>query len=210
MKREFHLPPEAIKGRELWGFDWMEHAAPVPSPLMVVTGYKANGKPNATLQSWATFVSDGGYYCILASVNKDKHMYGCVRRTGQIVVNFPSAGIYGRCLETVKHNGWEDDEIALSALTAEAASFVDAPRIRECFMNLECEYAWEKEVRPGSRSVLLCARVVNLCMDPEYYDESRKGRFGNGGLLYNVHSPMNPETGEQQGVAIATLHVARG
>lgn len=54
--------------------------------------------------------------------------------------------IFLKCMETVKNNGFDDDEITLSGLTALKASKVNAPMIKECFLNLECELAWEKDL----------------------------------------------------------------
>ena len=67
-----------------------------------------------------------------------------------MVLNLPSADVYELCLATIKHNRFEDDEIALSGLTAKPASKVDAPVIKECFMNLECKYLWEREITENS------------------------------------------------------------
>ena len=63
MKKEISEKP--VKIIELWPgelnmFSWMDFITAIPSPLFVVTGWKANGKENACLQSWATFVSDIG------------------------------------------------------------------------------------------------------------------------------------------------------
>ena len=55
MKKEFSHVPETIDEKELYGFSWMEHVTAIPSPLLVVTSYKENGKTNATMQSWSTF-----------------------------------------------------------------------------------------------------------------------------------------------------------
>lgn len=59
MKKEFFTCPEAIDESRLFGFSWMEFVAGIPSPLGLVTGYKANGKSNASMQSWTSFVGNG-------------------------------------------------------------------------------------------------------------------------------------------------------
>ncbi|SET82843.1 hypothetical protein [Lacrimispora sphenoides] len=48
MKKEFKRCPETINKSELYGFSWIEYVLAIPSPLIVVTSYKDNGKPNAT------------------------------------------------------------------------------------------------------------------------------------------------------------------
>lgn len=78
----------------------------------------------------------------------------------------------------------------------EKARTINAPRIAECFLNIECEYLWEHEHFEGSNSVTVALRATHICMDSDYYDESKLGRYGKTGYMYNIHSPRNPETGE--------------
>ena len=212
MKKEFSVCPPCFEGQELYGFDWKEHVVALPSPLAVVTTYKPNGRNNATLQSWLTLSSSNGFYCIFADVNKYGHMYQTIREQGALVINFPSADMYAKCHATIQHNRMEDDEIQAAGLTAEPATAVHAPRIKECFLNLECEYAWERELSSDSYHVVMCVKVLNVVMDEAHYNESFKGRYGETGYLYNIHSPIDPETGVETETHIgilqkyATLH----
>lgn len=194
MKKEYSAMPKSMSKMETYGFSWMDFVTAIPSPLFVVTSYKNNGKPNACLQSWACFSGDEkGFYAILSSVNKSKHLYQTIQEKKEAVLNFPSTDIYDFCLKTITNNDFNDDEITLSGLTSVPASKVDAPRIKECFLNLECEYLWEKEIVPYSPSVLLCLKIVNICADTSHLDENTKGRYGETGYLYNIHYPVNPE-----------------
>lgn len=169
----------------------------IPSLLFVVTSYKENGKENTCLQSWSTFVGDKGeFICILGAISKRGHLYQTLQQTNCCVLNFPSRDIYEICCDTVKHNSYDEDEITQSGLTAEKAATVNAPRIKECFLNIECELLWEKEHFEESRDVTVALKAKHICMDTDYYDEKRKGRYGKTGYMYNVHSPRNPETGE--------------
>ena len=146
------------------------------------------------MQSWACFNGGSdGFYAILSSVNKTGHLYRTIKEKGAAVLNFMSADFYDRCMATIQNNGFDEDEIAASGLTAEAASCVDAPRVKECFLNLECRFLWEKEIKEGSDHVLMCLEAVNVCIDEQYLDEDVQGRYGANGYLYNVHYPVNPE-----------------
>lgn len=205
MKKEFRDCPSCFEGEEMYGFDWKEHVVAIPSPLVVVTTYKDNGKTNATMQSWLTFSNYKDFYCIFADVNKHGHMYSSIKERKSLVINFPSADIYMKCHSTVYNNRYEDDEIQMAGLTAEKASLVNAPRIKECFLNLECEYVWEKELLPDSYNVVMCVKVVNVVMDEDYYNEQKKGRYGDTGYLYNIHSPRNPESGKKEDTYAGTL-----
>ncbi len=194
MKKEYSFVPKAMSKMETYGFSWMDFVTAIPAPLFVVTSYKSNGKPNACLQSWACFNgSTRGFYAILSSVNKTKHLYRTIKEKGEVVLNFPSADIYELCLATIENNSFDDDEITLSGLTAEPASTVDAPRIKECFLNLECRYSWEREIVEGDTNILMCFEVVNVCIDAAHMDEGVQGRYGENGYIYNIHYPVNPE-----------------
>lgn len=209
MKHEFSNQPETFKEEypsQLSTFSWMDFVAAIPSPIFLVTTYKDNGKPNACLQSWSTFVGDGGeFICLIASVSKYGHLYKTLIQTKECVLNFPSSDIYDKCTLTIQNNNYEDDEITKSGLTVENAKLVDAPRIAECFLNIECELLWEKEHFEGCRDVIVCLRAKHIAMDSDYYNEDKKGRYGKTGYIYNIHSPMNAETGENFGTCFGAL-----
>ena len=199
MKKEFFTRPDAIT--EQWckdagGFSWQDFLTAIPSPVFVVTGWKENGRQNACLQSWATFIGAGtdDFVCVMPAY-RGGHMYKSLKETGVCVLNFPSNDIYGRCVKTIGNNGFETDEITAAGLTAEKAAQVEAPRIKECFLNIECEFLWERELLEGSGSFIVALKAVHICMDDERYNEAKSGRYGKSGYLYQIHCPMDPETG---------------
>lgn len=201
MKKEFSSKPE--KFSEVWpgefiSFSWQDFITAIPSPLFVITTYKSNGKENACLQSWSTFVGDNGeFICIIGAVSKMGHLYQTLKEKRCCVLNFPSRDIYDKCVKTIEYNSFDDDEITLAGLTAEKAKTVNAPRIAECFLNIECEMLWDHEHFEGSRDVTVALRATHICMDSDHYDENKLGRYGKSGYMYNIHSPRNPDTGER-------------
>lgn len=187
-------------------FPWKELVSSVPSAIFLVTTYKANGKPNACLQSWSTFFSDQReLLCIFGHVQRSGHMYNSLVQTKECVINFPSSEIFDKCLATIKNNGFEDDEITKSGLTVERALTVKAPRIAECFLSLESEFLWEKETFPGSGGVSVCVRIKHVAMEPEHFDEEKKGRYGRTGYVFNINEPLNPVTGLTSGFCLGTI-----
>lgn len=191
MKREYDRRPEGIG--ELYGFKaWQEHVAAVPSPLVAVTGYKANGMANLTMQSWCGVHGDR---VMFMSVERDSHMYGVLRETGVAVVNFPTAETFNRCMRSIEHNGWDEDEISECGLTMEDGHLVDAPRIAECPLCLECELMWEHDAAEDSSDVTVCMRIVNIAVEPEGYSWP----------LYNLRSRTDPETGERAGPQVGAI-----
>ncbi len=205
MKKEFDKFPEAFGGQEFFGFSWLEYTAAVPSPLVVVTGYKSNGMPNATMQSWCTFTGAEGYHCVFSSVHKSGHMYCSIKETGCCVVNFPSADILDKCMDTIKNNGFNTDEITASGLTVEPSCRVNAPRIKECFLNMDCELEWERDLTEDGTHAVICLKVTGISMDDRRYNNNDLGRYGETGYLYNIRSQRNPETGEVSPMCVGIL-----
>ena len=211
MKKEYSVIPPSMAKMETYGFSWMDFVTAIPSPLFIVTSFKSNGKPNACLQSWACFNGEPDkFYAILSCVNKSGHLYRTIKENCEAVLNFPSADIYDLCTKTITNNGFDNDEITLSGLTVEPATMVNAPRIKECFLSLESRFSWERDIAECSPHVVMCLEVVNICIDEAYLDESRQGRYGESGYLYNVHYPVDPEsfTGKASDF-IAVLHKYR-
>lgn len=204
-KKQFYSLPDEIKNREWWGFNWLEHVTAIPQSLVLVTGYKNNGLANGTMQSWFCFSSEGEFYCIFGSVNKNTHMYEIAKNKGHLVINFPDAGAYDKCMETVRNNGYDVDELKAVGLSYSAASKVNAPVVDDCFLNLECEVVWERELFEGSYHVVLCVKVVNVWFDEEHYNVDKLGRYGRTGYVYNLHSPINPETYEWQETSLGYI-----
>ena len=192
MKHPYRELPESMRNKRTYGFSWKEFVMTVPSPLFLVTSYKANGQPNACMQSWATFTSaDGGdgFYAILASVNKKGHLYQTLTEQKDAVINFMSSDAYDSCMSTIQNNQYEADEITAAGLTAVSAEWVKAPMVQECFMNLECRYSWEKAIVDGDNHVIVCLEVLGAHIDDAYLED----KTGEHGILYNIHYPLNPE-----------------
>jgi flavin reductase (DIM6/NTAB) family NADH-FMN oxidoreductase RutF len=211
MKKEFTTKPEKITEAwpgELASFSWHDFVTAIPSPLFLISSYKSNGRENACLQSWSTFIGDSGeFICIIGSVSRNGHLYKTLHETNCCVLNFPSKDVYEKCSKTVDNNGYDDDEITKSGLTAEKAFTVNAPRIKECFLNIECVFLWEHEHFEGSRDVTVALKAKHVCMDSDYYDENKIGRYRKTGYMYNINSPRNPDTGEMMSECFGALEL---
>ena len=192
MKHTYYETPENMKGLEAWGFNWLEFVTSIPTPMFLVSTYKANGKTNACMQSWSSFTTaDKGrrFFVILSSVNKGGHLYQTLLEKKCAVLNFLSADLYDKAMATIRNNQWDADELSESGLTAVKAEKIDAPMVDESFMNLECKFVWEKEIVPGDDHVMACLEVVNVHMDEKFLDS----RIEENGIIYNIHHPINPE-----------------
>ena len=202
MKKEFSTKPEKIK--EAWtglfnDLSWKEMITAIPTTMFVVTGWKANGKENACLHQFSSFFTDSGeFICVMGWVSKNGHMYKSLKETGCCVLNFPSSNLYSLCLKTCENNQYEANEITDSGLTSEKAIAVNAPRIAECFLNIECVFLWEQQNFEQSDKIVVALKAVHICMDSDRYDQKKLGRYGKTGYTYNIYGSCNPDTGEAQ------------
>jgi flavin reductase (DIM6/NTAB) family NADH-FMN oxidoreductase RutF len=180
-------------------FSWLEYVVTVPNPIYIITTRKANGAPNANLQSWGLLIGEKGNYSSLLAFLDNTHTYGNILREGEWCICFPSFDHYPQCFETIRLNGPDNDEITEAGFTFEPASVVQAPRIAECPVNLECRLEWHRPLYEESHWHLFTGRVLHLAIDEAVMVPDPVGRMQAMGLMYNVRSTVNPLTGEQYG-----------
>ena len=135
MKKEFSTKPEFFDEKYLMccgNMSWYDFIIGFPHLVFLVSGWKSNGKENACLQSWSSFVGGGtnDFICIMSKVNKHGHMYKSIKETKVCVLNFPSYDIYERCIRTIKNNDFDTNEITAANLTAEKATRLMHPVLK--------------------------------------------------------------------------------
>ena len=180
-------------------FSWLEFVVTVPNPIFIVTTRKANGAPNANLQSWGLLIGGSGNYSSLLALLDGSHTYDNILREREWCVGFPSYEHYPPCFETIYCNAPDNDEIAEAGFTVESAQTVQAPRIAECPVNLECRLEWNRPLYDDSRWHLFAGRVLHVAMDEAVMAPDLVARMQAMGLMYNVRSTVHPLTGEQYG-----------
>ncbi len=190
-------------------FSWMEYVTAIPQPLFLVSTYKENGASNVCFHAWSTFTGEGNdYFCILSILNH-QHTYHNIIRSKEFCVNFPDVSKLNECYASIRNNGESDNEIEASGFTLEKSYEVNAPKIKECFLNLECTLEWDKPLFENSKWILLCGRVRHLSIDEERVKSIDKGRYGKSGYMYNVHSPINPIDGSEIESKIGYIEIAK-
>ena len=201
MKSEFSTIPPGLK--ETWPgqfniFSWIETVAAIPQAISVVTTRKENGLSNACPEAWATYTGDEGGYYVIFSLMNTTHTYANILRENEFVVNFPTANEFRKCMYTITNNADETDEITAAGLTIETAKTVNTPRIKECFLNLECRLGWHKPLHDKSVWHVFAGEVVHVAVDAEHTKANSNNRYGDKGYIYNIHSPIDPTTGEEE------------
>jgi flavin reductase (DIM6/NTAB) family NADH-FMN oxidoreductase RutF len=180
-------------------FSWLEYIVTVPNPIFIVTTRKANGVPNANLQSWGLLIGEKDNYSSLLALLDNTHSYDNILREEEWCVGFPSFEHHSQCFETIHCNGSDNDEITEAGFTVESAKTVQSPRIAECSVSLECRLEWHRPLYENSHWHLFAGRVLHVAMAEAVMIPDPVARMQAMGLMYNVRSTVNPLTGEQYG-----------
>ena len=200
MKKEFGTEkPASIK--EQWPgqfdiFSWIEYVANIPYPMFIITTIKESGKPNANLWSWGFFTGEGNDFYSIISLLRSTHTCSNIMRTKEWCINVPTADYQDQCMETIEHNGMDNDEIRESGFTVEPSVVIESPRIKECPISLECRLEWTKRLFPGSAYELVVGKIAHIAIDPEIMALSQIERVEKLSIMYNIRAQLNPATGE--------------
>ncbi len=104
-----------------------------------------------------------------------------------------------QCFETIRCNGPDNDEIADAGLTVEPAHAVQAPRVAERAINLECKLDWHRPLYEDSQWHLFVGHVLHVAMDETAMAVDPDQHLQALGLMYNVRGTVNPLSGEYYG-----------
>ena len=180
-------------------FSWLEYVVTIPNPIFLVTTRKANGAANANLQSWGLLLGSGDHFYSLMAILKHNHTYENILREREWCLNYPDFYHYPECFDTIACNQAENDEITEAGFTIEPARLVQAPRIAECLINLECRLEREEPLFEGANWHLFIGRVVHAAVDERAMAPEPEERLRSMKLMYNVRSTVNPLDGRFYG-----------
>ncbi len=107
-----------------------------PGPIVLVSSAWRR-KTNIMTMGWYTVMefTPSLVGCIISEGN---HSFNLIRRSGQCVINIPTADLAARVVGIGNCSGKDTDKFARFNLTAAPASKVEAPLISECYANFEC------------------------------------------------------------------------
>lgn len=180
-------------------FSWLEYVVSVPNPIFLITTLKKNNLPNANLHSWGLLLGNGDCFWSVLSVLKHQHTYDNIVERKEWCINYPSFTHYPECFTTIYKNTLEDDEIKNAGFTLEESKVIKTPRIKECIINLECKYEWEKSLYEGGNWALFGGKVVNVAIDDKAIADDPVKRLSEMQLMYNIRSTVNPINGNYYG-----------
>lgn len=108
-----------------------------PGPVVLVTT-SHKGKPNVMTMSWHMMV-DFEPPIVACVISNRNYTFNILKKTKECVINIPSVELADKVVKVGNSSGRTIDKFREFQLTPEPASFVKAPLISECFVNLECK-----------------------------------------------------------------------
>src|SRR5512136_2168964 len=109
----------------------------LPSPVLIIGTYGADGKPNIMNAAWGGIASSKPP-CISVSLREATLTYHNIKQTGAFTVNFPSETYTKEADYVGIVSGRDHDKFEEAGLTPDRSNLVNAPIVREFPYALEC------------------------------------------------------------------------
>lgn len=138
-----------------------------PMPVFIIGTYNEDGTPNAMNAAWGGVTEEAQLTICVESTHKTAQNIQ-VRKA--FTVSMGTAAYVEACdYVGIVSGNKEPDKFRKAGFHATKSQFVDAPLIDELPMALECEM-----ISYDPESCRLIGKVVNVCVDENYLDESGK------------------------------------
>jgi flavin reductase (DIM6/NTAB) family NADH-FMN oxidoreductase RutF len=135
----------------------------LPSPVLIIGTYGADGKPNMMNAAWGGIVSSKPP-CISVSIREATLSFHNIQQTEAFTVNIPSEKYLKEADFVGIVSGKEYDKFKVTGLTPEKSKLVNAPIVKEFPYTLECKLV--REVSLGSHTMFI-GEIVGMVADSE-------------------------------------------
>ncbi len=141
-------------------------------PLILVTTLGPEGLPNVAPKTQSSDIGRREQYFAFVCVPQH-HTYQNIKATQEFVVNYPGPELIKNVSEASKI-AENVDEIALAGLTSIPSTIVKPPRIKECYLHLECKLEEIKDLDENASVIL--GKIVARSADSEASFERGKSK----------------------------------
>lgn len=163
--------------------EWRPSNLLYPLPVVMVSCQRGQEKPNIITIAWA------GTVCtkppmLSISVRKERHSYNIIKDSREFIVNVPSVKIAKAVDFCGVRSGAKLDKFEATGLTPGKAKKVNAPIIKECPINIECQV--DRIIPLGSHDLFL-ANIVSIQVTESLIDTEGRLDLLQSGLVGYVH-----------------------
>lgn len=164
-----------------------------PGPIVLVSSHW-KGATNIMSMGWHMVMefSPSMVGCFITPAN---HSFEMIRKSRECVINIPEAHLLETVIGIGNCHGDTVDKFGEFGLTADHASKVKAPLIRECFANYECKLVDTRLIRRYGLFVfeVVKAHVAHSPRYPQTVHYRGEGVFMVSGKNVNRRSRFRPE-----------------
>ena len=141
----------------------------LPSPVLIIGTYDANGQPNMMNAAWGGIASSNPP-CISVSLREATLSYHNIKLNEAFTVNIPSEKYFKEADYVGMVSGTDHDKFKETGLTAEKSKLVNAPIVQEFPYTLECKLI--KQVDLGSHTMFI-GEIVGMVADSDVLTEKQ-------------------------------------
>lgn len=161
---------------------WKPGTMLYPVPAVLVSSHDG-GADNVLTVSWAgTVCTEPAMLSI--SLRPERHSYGLIRRSGEFVVNLPTADMARAVDFCGVKSGAHTDKFAAAGLSRRPARYVGAPLIVECPVCIECRV---RDIIPLGSHHLFLSEVLAVHAEESLIDSKGTFHLERAGLLCYNH-----------------------
>ncbi len=161
---------------------------PCPTTLnKIITVFNDKNNPKAIVGMKVEFCADNGLVCLINCVDKQNSLHRYLTKHKGFVVNISTFEVLEKCCQDIPVN---------NDLSYSKAETINAPRIDDALVSLECEILWNKEYYQGSNNCLFCAKVVETSRNDTYFDEEGFVKPEKQVCVERLLANLNPDTGK--------------
>jgi len=164
-----------------------------PGPIVLVSSCW-EGRTNIMTLRWHTVMefTPSLVGCVISAGN---HSFEMVRRSGECVINLPTAGLVDTVVGIGNTTGAEVDKFQHFGLTPEKSARVAAPGIRECHAAFECRLHDDAMVERYNFFIfeIVKARAATRPKHPETLHYTGDGVFMVAGRIISRRRLFKPE-----------------
>ena len=135
----------------------------LPSPVLIIGTYGPDGKPNIMNAAWGGIASSRPP-CISVSLREATLTHQNIKRSQAFTMNVPSEKYVTEADFAGMSSGRDTDKFAVTGLTAEKSSLVDAPIVSEFPYALECSLI--RQVDLGSHTMFI-GQILGIVADED-------------------------------------------
>lgn len=141
----------------------------LPSPVLIIGTYGADGRPNIMTASWGGIASSEPP-CISVSLREATLTHHNIDQAGAFTVNFPSEKYLKEADFIGMVSGRDCDKFQATGLSVEKSQLVNAPIVKELPYALECRLS--KRVDLGLHTMFI-GEIVGMVADSEVLNPDR-------------------------------------